>query len=134
LAPGQRGKVAGPEALRDWVSRHSDAFRSAYREAVRAGWAAGTVVLATPATESLDDPPAGFALRGPADARRVLAAALPSPGLALGVAPPGMFYVIATCTCGKFQGTFVGLLPSPGPEEPLPAMAAFPPPCRPDRN
>jgi hypothetical protein len=124
----------GPEALRDWVSRHSDAFRSTYREAVRAGWAAGTVVVATPATESLDDPPAGFALGGPADARRVLAAALPSPGLALGVAPPGMFYVVATCAGGRFRGTFVGLLPSPGPDEPLLAMAALSPPSCADRN
>jgi hypothetical protein len=121
----------GPEALRDWAGRHIGAFRLAYREAVRAGWAASTLVVATPATESLDDPPAGFALRGPADARRLLGAVLPSPRLAVGVAPPGMFYVIATGNCGRFQGTFVGLLPSPGPDEPLPAMAALPPPCCP---
>jgi hypothetical protein len=124
----------GPEALRDWVSRHSDAFRSAYREAVRSGWAAATVVVATPVTESLDDPPCGFALRDPADAPRLLAAGRRSPRLAVGVAPPGMFHVVATCKGGRFRGTFVGLLPSPGPDEPLPAMAALPPPCCPGWN
>jgi hypothetical protein len=31
--------------------------------------------------------------------------------------PPGMFYVIASRESGRFKGTFVGMLPIPGPQD-----------------
>jgi hypothetical protein len=126
-------KITGPHALRDWAERYRKEFRAVYREAVRAGWGAGTVVIATPATESLDDPPPGFDLKSRADARRLLGPV--KMGGSLDDPPnPGMFYVVATKASGRFQGTFVGMLPVPGPSEALPTVTALPPPCNPSTN
>jgi hypothetical protein len=103
--------ITGPAALRDWTRRHREAFRDAYRAAPSGG-----VVWATPTTESLDDPPR-------AEATDVLSREAATEALARlnldGTADPpqpGMFYVIASRESGRFQGTFVGMLPVPGPQ------------------
>lgn len=106
-----RPRITGPAALRDWTRRHREAFRDAYRAAPPGG-----VVWATPTTESLDDPPT-------AGATEVLSRETATEALARlnmdGTADPpgpGLFYVIASRESGRFQGTFVGMLPVPGPQ------------------
>jgi hypothetical protein len=107
-----RPKVTGPEALRDWTRRHREAFRNAYRAAPPGG-----VVVAEPATESLDDPPTPEMTEVmDREAATAALARLNMDGTD-DPPPPGMFYVIASREAGRFQGTFVGMLPIPGPQD-----------------
>ena len=105
-------KVTGPEALRDWTRRHRETLRKAYRAAPPGG-----VVVAEPVTESLDDPPRPETT-GVMD-REAATAALDRLNMdGINDPPqPGMFYVIASRESGRFTGTFVGMLPIPGPQD-----------------
>jgi hypothetical protein len=73
--------------------------------------------VAEPVTESLDDPPrpetTGVMDRGAATAAlaRLNMDGINDPP------QPGMFYVIASRESGRFKGTFVGMLPIPGPQD-----------------
>jgi hypothetical protein len=117
--------ITGPRALLEWVGRHRDLFRLAYRTCPP-----GSVLWAMPQTESLDDPPVTTAALGDtglgliSSTLQVLSREEATEELARvgmsdstrGAAPPGYFYVVASRTEGRFQGTFVGCLSLPGPE------------------
>jgi hypothetical protein len=100
-------RITGPAALRDWTQRYPQHFQAAYR--VVGG--NGCVVLVTPATESLDDPPTEFRHTTDDIASALLVQWNMNP---IPSASPGHFYVIASCRAGRFQGTFLGMLPIPG--------------------
>jgi hypothetical protein len=111
----------GPYALEEWVWRFRAAFRSAYRHHP------GKVIWAMPRTESLKDPPLGFDIvtREEAHQRlKSLRAFRDGTGLE---GPPrgGMFYVVASRAEGRFRGTFIGMLPVPGPDESLPPTGSL---------
>jgi hypothetical protein len=114
-------KFTGAHALKEWVARYHKHFQAAYRQA-GGGYA---VVLATPGTESLDDPPPDFRHLGPAAADAFLAAVRMSP-----VGPPDAccFHLIASRQEGRFRGTFVGMLPVPEAGADLPAVEVAPVP------
>jgi hypothetical protein len=109
-------RITGPEALQDWVKRWRQRFRAGYQEAMASGYPADVVVWATPCTESLDDPPIGFDLRGPTEARERLARFLPN--VKALVAPPGAFHVVASRAEGRFKGTYMGILSRDGDRRP----------------
>jgi hypothetical protein len=102
-------KITGPHALMDWVMRWRERFRAGYREALAAGYPADSVVWATPLTESLDDPPVGFNLHSPVEAREMLDKVGPKPADSMSPLP-GSFYVVASRAEGRFKGTFTGVL------------------------
>jgi hypothetical protein len=120
--PGLRGasvvrpKITGPEALRDWVQRWRRQFQNAYAHARTAGWHPAVVMVATPQTESLDDPPTNIRNFDPGAANGLLAKVKLPPDVR--DTPPDGFYVIATRGDGRFQGTFVGILPTAGDKRP----------------
>ncbi len=122
LAP-VKPRVTGPRALKDWVGRHRDLFRSAFREARRQGAPAGVVIWAMPATDSLDDAPLAFDPIDAATARARLASlGLDDPG----PAEEGCFTIVASRREGRFRGTLTACLDCPGDAEKLPAAILAP--------
>jgi hypothetical protein len=116
----------GADALVAWVRRHAAVFRAAYRRALSRGFSPDTLVLwAMPHTDSLDDPPA---MLDPRTTENVLDLVPESkPGVRslfgdgfLEELRPGFFRVVASRGEGRFEGTFVGWMPSPGDDETLP--------------
>jgi hypothetical protein len=111
-----RPKITGPHALRDWVQRWRRKFQDAYKSALAAGWHRAVVMVAHPETESLDDPPARIRNFDPGAANGLLTKVKLKPDVQ--DTPPDGFYVIATRGEGRFQGTFVGILPAAGDKRP----------------
>jgi hypothetical protein len=112
--------VTGPEALRDWTRRHREHFQAAYRKA-----GGGHVILSTPRTESLDDPPGECSFCGLDVANAIIQAVALPPNRAAG---RGRFLLVSTCEQGRFKGTFVGELPIAPADAVLPEVDVKPVP------
>jgi hypothetical protein len=105
-------------------------FRAAYRDGLAAGYPPDVVVMATPRTESIEDPPVGWDILRRDEARALLTRHPPACRVDLDAPPPpGHFYVVASRAAGRLKGTFVGLIPVPGPDEELPPTLSLLPPA-----
>jgi hypothetical protein len=108
-------KITEGDALAAWAERHRKYFRAAYRQA----GGNGVVIMSSPGTQSLDDPPSLLRHMSMAVANAVLQSLHMRPE-----GPPkhGHFYVIATCEKGRFQGTCVAMLAVPKESDYLPSV------------
>jgi hypothetical protein len=108
-------KITGAEALRYWTMRYRTHFAAAYRQA----GIEDAVILASPQTESLDDPPTDFRYASLTVANEILKTVHARPE---GPPHPGQFYVLATRSEGRFEGSFLGMMPAPSADADLPAV------------
>jgi hypothetical protein len=112
-------QLSGPHALEARVAKHYANFQAASR-LLPTHMASEKVIWAMPRSESLEDPPLSFGvvtLRAAKDRLRQVGIRDPLSE----PPPPGMLYAVASCTNGRFKGTWLGLLSIPQPEEQLPA-------------
>jgi hypothetical protein len=117
-----RPAITGANALADWVRRHRLHFRAAYKQAGK-----DAVIIAHPATESLDDPPGELwktDLEGASNVLRQVHLRSATQAAA------GRFNVMATCGQGRFCGTFLGELPVDEPGDVLPEVVVKAVPVR----
>jgi hypothetical protein len=120
-------RQTGPHALRSWVVRHHRAFRAAWLRALDLGAVPSDVILmATPGTESMDDPPLAVEVRSRRDASPPDGAPATYCDLvrtaAEGAPPEGFFDIVASAGSGRFKGTTHCqlMLEIPGSSGPLP--------------
>jgi hypothetical protein len=102
------------------VGRWRPQFREYFRAAVAAAGSPDLVIMATPHTERIADPPtpADLLIQERSVVRQAWRLAMPSVQLDLDApARDGMFYVLASCKRGRFQGTFLGMLTIEEPQQ-----------------
>jgi hypothetical protein len=122
-------RLRGPGLLEAWVRKHYRVIQSFYREAASGSRDPKIVVWITPRTEELRDPPVGADWYSRREAQDILDQKLPALRGALADPPlAGRFYVVASRSAGRFQGSVVGMVPIPDGDADLPPVHTLPVP------
>jgi len=105
-----RSQPDGPQLLQNWVLKYRRHWQAAYAGIIKQGWATDTILKATPYGDPGDHPPEHFEVH-PRTLRGSITRQLTQLRGSFDDPPPeGYFYVFASKSSGRMQGSFVGYL------------------------